>query len=150
MKVTIYEGTPDEIARILPSIQPAPSPGRDAGSGGAAVAVAVTGEKRYVNVEEARLVLSRRPLSAEQLIVFRTLYEAHPHSVLATELQDKTHYTPAQFAGLMGALGRRLTHTEGYKEGTWLFDVAWDINEGCCRYCLPEGVRSALELEKLV
>jgi len=106
-------------------------------------------KKLFVTTEVARTVFSRRPLSAEQKIVLNMLAVAHPDWVLITQLQAAVHYTPAQFAGLLGAFGRRLSHTEGYVAGSWLFDVEWDVDNGCYRYKLPDSVREAVKLEKI-
>lgn len=101
----------------------------------------------FVDVQVARKMISRRPLSDQQKIVLKTLYGT-PHLVPTAKLQDVTGYSARQMAGLMGAFGRRLTHTEGYEEGTSFFDWWWDENGW--HYSLPDSVRHAMELEDVV
>lgn len=107
-------------------------------------------DKVFVSAEVARKVLSRRPLSKEQMAVITTLAKRHPDWVPAAELQAATGYTPAQFAGLMGAFGRRFTHTEGFIPNTWLFDAEWNYDNGAYDYRLPDTVLDAAKAEKLV
>jgi hypothetical protein len=153
MKVTIVEGTPQEIAEIFPYLNM-----RQAAATTPPVAVAAPqrsgttedDEPQYVTVEVARRVLSRRPLSKEQLLLLRELYNAYPSTVSGIDLQAKLGYIRPQFTGLMGAMGRRFTHTEGFVKGTWFFQQEWDHKATTNRYGLPETVREAMRLEKLV
>ena len=82
--------------------------------------------------------------------MLRALYSAHPGMVLATTLAQQVGYTRSQFAGLMGAFGRRVSHTEGYDGDAWFFEQQWNRGAGCCEYGLPETVREAMRLEQLV
>jgi hypothetical protein len=173
MKVTIIEGTPDEIAKALPhlsTVNPVTTTTMQPGAENEAVAMAdheaghrketdspaetkaSVDEVEYVTTELARSVLTRRALSKEQVLVLETLYKAHPRTVLATELMKTVGYTRAQFSGLMGAFGRRISHTNGYEaqDGASFFDQEWDNNTGCNRYGLPDSVLEAMRLEKLV
>jgi hypothetical protein len=171
MKVTIIEGTPDEIAKALPHLSTAnpvtttvrqPSAENEAATvaearhgketDSSAETNASDDEVEYVTTELARSVLTRRALSKEQLLVLETLYKAHPKTVLAPELMKTVGYTRAQFSGLMGAFGRRISHTDGYEaqDGASFFDQEWDDNTGCNRYGLPDSVLEAMRLEKLV
>jgi hypothetical protein len=102
---------------------------------------------KFVKVEVARRVISRRPLSKEQKIVLVGLYKAHPDKLSTSALQEATGYSARQLAGLMGAFGRRLTHTPGYEDGDNMFDWVW-ADDGW-HYGLPSSVRTAMELEKL-
>lgn len=151
MKGYMFEGTAQEVIEAMTAMQAAP--GGEASSGAvAAVAptVAEEGEeKEFVSTEVARRVLSRRPLSREQLGVLKMLHAAFPQWVPAGKLQAAISYTPAQFAGLMGAFGRRFSHTEGYVANTWLFDAEWDYDVGAYNYRLPETVKAAMDAEKL-
>ena len=149
MKVTIVEGTPEEILAAMPHLK------------GSIVSAPPVADERpdpmasgqghsYVSSRLARRVLSRRRLKPQQITVLKELYSAHPKLVLAKELQAKTSYTPAQFAGLMGAIGRRVSHTEGYMAGDTFFVQEWNDKDGCWAYGLPDGVREAMKLERLV
>ena len=66
------------------------------------------------------------------------------------ELQHAIGYRPSEFAGLMGAFGRRLVNTQGYIDPSWLFDNQWQGEQGCNRYRLPDSVRAAAEKAGLV
>jgi hypothetical protein len=152
MKVTLIEGTPEEILDLMPHLRapvaqavqepkpeqakPADDPNEDE-------------ETTFVSTRVARRFLNRIPLNQRQKIVFRTLYHAHPKLVSAKTLQEATGYSPSQFAGLMGALGRRLTHTDGYVNDAHFFRFEWDEEQGCWLYGLPKEAHEAVQLEKL-
>lgn len=151
MKGYMFEGTAQEVIEAMTALQAA-SGGEATSDAVAAVAptVAEEGEeKEFVSTEVARRVLNRRPLSREQLGVLKMLHAAFPEWVPAGKLQAAISYTPAQFAGLMGAFGRRFSHTEGYVANTWLFDAEWDYDVGAYNYRLPETVKAAMDAEKL-
>lgn len=151
MKGYMFEGTAQEVIEAMTALQAA-SGGEATSNAVAAVAptVAEEGEeKEFVSTEVARRVLNRRPLSREQLGVLKMLHAAFPEWVPAGKLQAAISYTPAQFAGLMGAFGRRFSHTEGYVANTWLFDAEWDYDVGAYNYRLPETVKAAMDAEKL-
>ena len=157
MRLMVYEGTPEEIRQVvdtLPKLSRAVSPPPEQSAAPEPPDADDTdeepAEREFVSVKVARLMLSRRVLSKQQLQVLRAIYKAHPNKVAAPDLQNLTGYTPSQFAGLMGAFGRRLTHTPGYIEPTWFFDQEWDYENGHNLYGLPETVREAMHLEKLV
>jgi hypothetical protein len=164
MKVTIIEGTPDEIAKALPHlsaanltvIQPNTGAGEETAaehgkeSDLSAEENASGDEVKYVTTELAQSILTRRALSKEQLLVLETLYKAHPKTVSSTELMKILDYTRERFSGFMGAFGRRISHTAGYEaqDGASFFDQKWD---GACNwYGLPDSVIEAMRLEKLV
>jgi hypothetical protein len=153
MRVTILEGTPEEILAAMPHLQnpdyssgavvpaaPAPAEPGDEGEGGL----------RYVSTAVARRALTRAPLSDKPKAVLVQLYNAHPETLLARELQTHVDYTASQFAGLMGAFGRRVVNTPGYGDGEAFFMQNWDYDAGCMRYGLPESVREAMRLENIV
>jgi hypothetical protein len=153
MKGYLFEGTAQEVIEAMTAMQavsgsglgsePTPPPA-------VAPTVGEEGEeKQFVSTEVARRVLSRRPLSREQLGVLKMLHTAFPGWVPAGKLQAAISYTPAQFAGLMGAFGRRFSHTDGYVQNTWLFDAEWDYDVGAYNYRLPETMKAAMDAEKL-
>jgi hypothetical protein len=154
MKVMVFEGTPEEILAALPHLKDSMAPSPPVVTPSVTVptdgdAAAPTGSN-YVSLRVARKVLTRRRLKPLQLVVLKEIYGAHPKPVLATELHKKTGYTAAQFAGLMGAIGRRVSHTEGYMDGDLFFIQDWNEKAGCWAYGLPDTVREALKLEKIV
>ena len=93
-------------------------------------------------MEATRLFLSRRRLSKEQRTVLLELYQAHPAKVPLSKLRVAIGYTDRQMAGLMGAFGRRFTHTPGYLKGDHFFDWVWQDNNWL--YGLPDSVRTAM------
>ena len=95
-------------------------------------------------------MLTRISLSHEQIVVLKRLYKAGDNWTSAADLQAAIGYSTGQFAGLMGAFGRRFTHTPGFVSGTCFFDQEWDHELACNRYRLPAPVRAALEIEKIV
>jgi len=148
MKGFMFEGTPEEVIQAMTAMQ------TSAAAIAAAAPVAPTediddDEKVFVTTDMARHVFTRRPLSPEQKKVLKFLARNYPNWTLISKLQEEVAYTPAQFAGLLGAFGRRLSHTDGYVVGSWLFDAVWSEDEGCWSYKLPETVLEALKLEKL-
>jgi hypothetical protein len=155
MKVRLVEleGTAVEINEVLPTIQPMPAgnvmsgePPEDTSS---AAAKTSEGPTKFVTVDFARRVLTRLPLSKPFKALIQTLNEAHPNRVLSAPLYDATGYNAAQFAGLMGAFGRRVTHTEGFEKGTYFFDYKWNGEANQYEYRFPESVREAVSLENL-
>ncbi len=146
-KLTIIEGSAEEVVAI--------ANGLDSSVAATTTAVAPPAEldpedKIFVSVEVARKVFSRRPLSAEQKAVVTTLAKAYPAWTPASDLHAATGYSPAQFAGLMGAFGRRFTHTDGYVLNSWLFDAEWNYEKGAYEYKLPETVYEAAKAEGLI
>ncbi len=140
MRMIVYDGTPEEIARLLDLEQrrdvSAPPPNES--------------PRNFVSASVAARVLTRRPLSEEQQAMLRMLYNAGERWTSAMRLQDQIGYAPNQFAGLMGAFGRRITQTEGYLGHTSFFDQEWDHENGCNRYRLPPSVRAAIESSGVV
>ena len=159
MRVYVIEGTPDEIREAIPGLatavdgQIATAP-VEAGVGylaEKAVHDKTIGEvQAYVPVELARAVLTRRPLLDSQKTMLCAIYKVHPDFISAIDLQNILSQTPAQFRGFMGAWGRRYTHTEGFIEGEWFFEQEWDNEQACFLYRLPDSVREAMKLEKLM
>lgn len=148
VKLIILDGSPDEVIAV--------AKGLDMGSSAhpstpaAPPADIDPDDKVFVTTEVAQKVFSRRPLSKEQTAVLTTLAEAHPNWVPAGKLHVATGYSPAQFAGLMGAFGRRFSHTEGYVMDTWLFDAEWNYDTNSYDYRLPDTVLEAMKAEKMI
>lgn len=149
---TTIEGTPEELAAYdaqTGAVQ-APAVAKNAPSTPKPLEKHEDGERpeHFVTTIFARRTLKRRPLSKEFKIIIKELHQAHPNLVPTTVLQEKTGYSARQLAGLMGAFGRRMAHTDGYDVEAHFFDWAWI--DGGWSYGLPETVRTAVELEKLV
>ena len=82
--------------------------------------------------------------------VLRALCEAHPDWLSQATLRDAAGYEPSQYAGLMGAFGRRMANTEGNDSEAEFFEWEWDDDEGTWNCRLPDTVREALTLEELI
>ena len=97
---------------------------------------------KFVTAEFARRVLGRRPvLSKPFKRMINALNDAYPEWMLLRDLHSAAGYTPAQFAGLMGAFGRRMSHTDGYDKDVHFFDFRWNDEGDAWEYRLPESVR---------
>lgn len=157
MRMFVFEGSPAQLAGIAKSMG-ASAEALAAAMPAAAVEAGTEStdegdgedETIVVTTEFARKFLNRRPLSKEQRKLLVTLGKASPGWTLATVLQSTLNYSPAQFAGMMGAFGRRLTHTAHYVSDSWFFDQEWVHEEGCYKYRLPETVIAALRAEKII
>ena len=155
-QVIRLEGTPEEIGEALKFLPSAGTPhttdvemnGHDATDD--VTDNATEPEETFVSTEFAKRALHRRPLSPQMKNVLKKLYEAHPGSLSTEELHDAAGYTPPQFAGLMGAFGRRLSHTNGYDADRHFFDWRWNDDRGVWDCQLPDTVRQALEEEGIV
>lgn len=160
MRMTVYEGTAEEIARIVRAIQPGAAnivsaglseePSTSMMDDSIDAPADSEGSRKCVTAEFARRMLTRCPLSDKQKIVLKTLKEAHPEWVSRDELCAENGWTPHQLAGLMGTFGKRTAHTEGYVGGAWVFDTKWNDETGAWDYRLPETTLEALRLESLV
>ena len=107
-------------------------------------------DSSVVTTRFARRALTRLGLSPPMKKVLTALYEAHPGWLSLPTLHGIADYTPAQFAGLMGAFGRRLANTEGHDSDLAFFEYKWNEDEEVWDYRLPKTVCDALELEQLV
>jgi hypothetical protein len=67
----------------------------------------------------------------------------------APKLQKALSLSTREFAGLAGAFGKRLSHTEGKGSRTF-FDQYWDQENGYNLYRLPPSVSAALKRAKVV
>ena len=107
-------------------------------------------ESSVVTTGFARRALTRLGLSPPMKRVLTALYEAHPEWLSLPTLHGIADYAPAQFAGLMGAFGRRLANTEGHDSDLAFFEYRWNEDEEAWDYRLPKTVCDALALEQLV
>lgn len=150
VKLMLIEGTPEEVLSVAKGLEVGGASSPSEATPAAPTADVAPGERVFVSTDVARKVLNRRPLSHEQKTVLTILAKRHPGWVPAAELQAAIGYTTAQFAGLMGAFGRRFTHTEGFVQGSWLFDAEWNYDKGAYDYRLPDTVLEAMKAEKLI
>ena len=155
MKLMVFEGSVEEIGQIvngmqlgaIKKVQSEP----DQADGGAVPPSRSEDGAQYVTVDFARRVLMRRPLSEPLLAVLRALYNAAPNCVAMSELLLVAGYGSGhQFAGLMGAFGRRKANTPGNDVEGEFFAYQENEDDGAWDYGLPDTVCEALEKEGLV
>lgn len=152
MKMYVVEGTPDEISAVMHTMGSAPN--ADSASARSRRRFVETEEledeeenETFVTTEFARAALTRIPLSKPFRAVLAGLKKAHPEMVAVSELHEISQYDPSQFAGLMGAFGRRMKHTDGYDPEALFFTSDWDEEAEAWRYGLAATVVEALDLE---
>lgn len=146
MRVTIngfeVEGTPDEVAALIRAhSQVSEEPLHHKSDTNTELA---TEDERFASEKIAYRALRRRPLSVAQRALFRALLDAYPNWVSASALQAATNYNPNQLGGLLGAIGRRLSQTEGHALGSSIIEWAWDADENEYVYRLPAQVCAAV------
>lgn len=161
MKLYVFEGSPEEIGAVYKQMErdssdpvvidqtldkaskpPLPLGGAKPSTNG--------GKKEFVTEKFARTAMTRLALSAPLRAVLITLYKAKSEWVPVAELYKASGYDGAQFAGLMGAFGRRMKHTNGYDADAYFFDFDWDDNTSAWRYRLPESVKEAMRSAGIV
>lgn len=103
----------------------------------------------FVSSDVAFRVLTRLKLGKETKAVLNRLYRNGETWTSATDLQGEINYTPNQFAGLMGAFGRRFVNTPGYVRHSAFFEQEWDADRSCYLYRLPASVRLAVERARI-
>jgi hypothetical protein len=133
------DGTPEEIGALIRSL------GLDVTSTSTPPVKKPENGREFVSVDVAFRALKRRPLSHEQSLILKLLRDHHPSWTSAKVLQEAAGYSRSQFAGLLGAFGKRVAATEGYKTGTWFFDQQWDYDLDCNVYRLPDDVLTAVQ-----
>jgi hypothetical protein len=137
------EGTPEEVAQLLgllskvsPS-QPAPPPPRSEGA------------SPFVSEDMAYQVLTRRKLGSSHVKMLQKLDEAGDSWTTAPQLQNALGVTTREFAGVLGAFGRRVSYTPGATSRSF-FDQYWDDEQSYNLYRLPPSVRTALRKAGIV
>ena len=150
MRVTIdgfeVEGTPEEVAALIRAHGAAGVVGKSADQVERDEPVgSEPDDERFASEKIAFRALRRRPLSSAQRILFRTLLDAYPGWVSASQLQAATSYNPNQLGGLLGAIGRRLSQTDGYVRDSTIIEWMWDADDNEYFYRLPPSARKAVE-----
>lgn len=154
MKLYVFEGTVDELNEVasnlgitstatIAAVPAVPAEPEQAAS-------SITDGEEAVSLIFARRVLKRREISEPMKAVLTTLYNAGDKMIGTSELCEVSNYTRPQFSGLMGAFGRRISHTEGYDSETYFFKAVWDEEKDELTYSLPDSVRDALVKENIV
>jgi len=104
----------------------------------------------FVSTDVAFRALTRIKLGPETKAVIRKIYEGEDKWTPASTLQKEIGYSANQFAGLMGAFGRRLVNTPGYVLHSAFFEQEWDDERSCFLYRLPPSVRPAVEKARII
>ena len=105
-----------------------------------------------VALECVRLMLTRRPVSRGQKKLYILLYDADDKGMTNSEIAKALEFSNYQFAGLMGALGRRINQTKGM-EGSGGIDAIFEITPAPpdkWRYVMNPVLREALKLEGII
>jgi len=148
MRAFIFEGTAEEVGRVVQAMQS----NSTAGAKPSLARPITDDEETWPSVTEefVRRVLTRRRLSDPVKAMLRALSQADPEDyVPVADLYEATGYSSAQFAGLMGAFGRRIAHTEGYDENAVFFEYEETEDGRAWGLRLTEPVREVLRQENL-
>lgn len=153
MKAYVFDGTPEEVAEAIRHMQggeatPASNQRLSPSVADPADEDDDEDEDTPLPADIGRKMLTRIPLAPLQKKVVVSIYNAGDKGIMGAELTKLLGYSSAQFRGLMGAFGRRISHTDGYEDGMYFFDQEWIDNEGYL-YKLPETSRKAVEAELL-
>ena len=152
MKMYMFEGSLEEIEGVLETLEPALASKAllavKTGSRSATALSPKTGDEsqpeHFVTSRFAYRALTRRRLSDAMKALLKTLRDEAPQWVPVVDLYDATGYDSSQFAGLMGAFGRRMANTDGYDSEAHFFDYQWNVEMGAWDYRLPDSVLTVL------
>jgi hypothetical protein len=154
MKITrsdgsVMEGNPEEIAQYeaLRATHAVTANGVAAPPAGTSAELV---DWEYASLDVAFRTLTRIKLGKETRQVLSQIYAGGKAWTFAPDLQSKINFTPSQFAGLMGAFGRRFVNTPGYVFASSFFEQEWDADRSCNKYRLPPSVRAAVEKARIV
>ncbi|MHB0857677.1 MAG: hypothetical protein ACYC5M_08915 [Anaerolineae bacterium] len=152
MKVTVFEGTPEEY-QIFAQLQArSTAPGDSASSGSV--------ERQTGDIQPfLRMVLHRRELSDNPKALLKALGDAGNGWLSSEQLASQIGLTRRKLAGVLGALGRRIINTPGYDDAfavlpnnhggiTLLLEFRTEGNE--YHYRLWPHTRSLLEEMKII
>ena len=146
---SVLEGSPEEIARFE-SLTRFHSEPQIRAKAELSSPVEQIDDWEYVSADVAFRALTRIKLGKETKAVIRRIYSGGQKWTTAGELQKEIDYKPPQFAGLMGAFGRRLANTPGHVLNSAFFEQEWDDKSSCYLYRLPPKVREAVERARVV
>jgi hypothetical protein len=142
---SVIEGTPEEIAQYE-----ALGKAQGSSTGSARLVDLDDVDWEFVSADVAFRALTRIKLGKETRAVIRRVYLGGDAWTSAPTLQAEIGYTPAQFAGLMGAFGRRLVNTPGYVLNSSFWEYEWDSQKSCYLYRIPASIRAAVEKARIV
>jgi hypothetical protein len=105
--------------------------------------------QKFVTLDEAKRILTRRPLSAPMRDMIQQLFQAGERRTASKQIREAIGFGDAdpsggdKFRGLLGAFGRRVTHD--VEKGTAFFDQQWNVAANEYDWLLPASVRQAIE-----
>ena len=140
------EGTFEEIAQYEALVKQRNSPS----IGEALNSLQSEVDWEFVSSDVGFRALTRLKLGNQIKLVLNALYEAYEVWTSAKTLQELIEYSPSQFAGAMGAFGRRVANTPGYVRDSSFFEYEWDDRQSCYLYRLPPSSRLAVERARVV
>ncbi len=149
---TVVEGSPQELAQYegFLSFNSPKTAAMRTGSLASQNDVGDVYDFRFVSSDVAFRALTRIKLSEKQILVLIKMHEAGTNWITGTALQQAIGYSASQFAGLMGAFGRRVIYTPGYVLDSAFFEQEWNEVGSCYSYRLPPSVREAVERARIV
>lgn len=143
---TVVEGTFEEIAQYEALARQR----GNASLGEALDALEAPVDWEFVSADVGFRALTRAKLGDQMTAILRILHAAGEVWTSAKTLQEKIGYSPSQFAGAMGAFGRRVANTPGYVRDSSFFDYQWNEGQSCYFYRLPPAARIAVEKARVV
>ena len=140
---TIVERSKDLID-IAKKIWKAPESISNILSGSGQVELSSNGDK----VTKLRMMLSRRTIPSGQKQLSQLLNEAGEEGISWSDMAKKMGRTKKQLAGVLGALGTRISNTDGLDDGRGIGHILtlWEVN-GEWHYRMKPELIKALELE---
>lgn len=157
LKTVSFEGTSDEFenkavtsflallggqspkATVLPSEPPIEGTHQDADDASSSE------DAPELTTEIAKAAMTRIGLSDSQKDLLRAMLDAGDEGVLTSDMANAAGLTRPQIAGVMGALGRRMTYTPGWPQSENWHRFEWDDEAKQWRYWLADPVREVLE-----
>lgn len=145
---SVIDGTPEEIAQYEAFQRFHNASSLD--EAGVAVDIAMPDvDWEFVSADVAFRAITRIKLGKETKAVINRIYLGGDQWTSAANLQKEIGYSASQFAGLMGAFGRRLVNTPGFVLHSAFFEQEWDGERSCYLYRLPPSVRVAVEKARI-
>lgn len=143
---SVIEGTPEEIAQYEAFSRFHGAKDDDSKDQSSPLDI----DWEFVSSDVGFRALTRIKLGKEAKSVLSKIYLAGDKWTSAKHLQKLVGYEPSQFAGLMGAFGRRIANTPGYVRDSAFFETDWDDSQSCYLYRLPPSSRAAIEKARIV
>jgi hypothetical protein len=132
-----FEGDATEFASVSHLFEPR---GEAISSSGSPLQAGSVDQRTTELVER---VLTRVVLAESHRALVTAVVEAGDEGILGSELLQRIGLANAQFRGVLGSFGRRVSNTPGWPKEVSFFDWEWDSEAEEWRYYLREPFRSA-------